>query len=190
MDLSYNRFTGTVSQQILTMPQLLHINVSMNLFSGIEVINFIGIETHLQDIDAQGNILHGRLPANLVTISNLTYINLARNDFTGQIPREYGLKVGNSWKSLFLDHNFLTGYLPPEFRNARMRMKGSLANNCLRCPTNVTLCNGGQRPTSECVENDRLSEDSFTSRGNQVITCNRLCEPVYNNSLSHENKKG
>ncbi|KAJ0035388.1 hypothetical protein Pint_25821 [Pistacia integerrima] len=130
LDLSNNRLTGSIRQQILKLSQVFHINVSMNLFTGIEVAKFV---------------------ANLVTVSNLTSVNLARNDFTGPIPREYGVKVVNSWKSLFLDHNFLTGDLPQEFSNASIRMKGSLANNCLRCPTNVTLCLGGQRSTSECV---------------------------------------
>ncbi|XP_031276986.1 LRR receptor-like serine/threonine-protein kinase RCH1 [Pistacia vera] len=151
LDLSNNRLTGSIRQQILKLSQVVHINVSMNLFTGIEVAKFVGIETHLQDFDAHGNMIRSRLPANLVTVSNLTSVNLARNDFTGPIPREYGVKVVNSWKSLFLDHNFLTGDLPQEFSNASIRMKGSLANNCLRCPTNVTLCLGGQRSTSECV---------------------------------------
>lgn len=154
LDLSYNRFTGTISHGILSLPKVVHIDVSVNRFTAIEVIKFSG-ETELQEFNAQINLLRGHLPINFVTYSNLTSINLARNQFSGRIPAEYGAKLGNSWRNLFLDHNFLTGDLPPEFNNATRRIRGSLSKNCLSCPRIIPFCRGGQRPDSECVgQND------------------------------------
>ncbi|KAL5781145.1 hypothetical protein ACOSP7_006174 [Xanthoceras sorbifolium] len=151
LDLSYNRFTGSITREILTLPRVVRIDVSFNHLTTIEVTKFVGRETRLREFDAQSNLLHGHLPINLVTIRNLTSINLSKNQFSGPIPKDYGAKVGNSWKSLYLDHNYLTGNLPPQFCVASMRIKGNLASNCLKCPINVALCHGGQRPASECV---------------------------------------
>ncbi|TXG72802.1 hypothetical protein EZV62_001381 [Acer yangbiense] len=155
LDLSYNRFAGSITQEILTLPEVVHIDVSVNHLTAIEVPKFAGRETQLQQLDAQANLLRGHLPINLVTIGKLTSINLSNNQFSGPIPTDYGVKLGTSWRSLYLDHNFLGGNLPPQFGIASVRMRGSLANNCLMCPPNVRLCRGGQRPVSECVgQND------------------------------------
>ncbi|GAV85672.1 LRR_1 domain-containing protein/LRRNT_2 domain-containing protein/LRR_4 domain-containing protein, partial [Cephalotus follicularis] len=150
LDLSDNRFSGSIGREILMLPQLVFINVSVNRFTAMEMANFAGMDTQLQVLDVQGNSLHGRLPISLVTVQNLLSINLARNQFYGTIPSEYGLRLGNPWRSLFLDYNFLTGSLPPQFNSTRTRIRGSLANNCLHCPMNIPLCRGGQRPALEC----------------------------------------
>ena len=151
LDVSDNRLSGIISKNVLLLPKLVHLNISLNHFTTIETIDFFGEDTRLQVLDAEYNRLHGYLPVNLVTIRNLTTLNLAHNLFSGTIPREYGDKPGQSWRSLYLDNNFLSGNLPPKFISRRARLTGSLANNCLRCPTNIPLCRGGQRPSSECV---------------------------------------
>lgn len=151
LDLSCNRFSGSISQQVVSLPYLVQLNVSINRFNTIAVPRFDGRPTQLQDFDAHGNQLHGGLPINLVTISNLTIINLSRNLFHGSLPRVYGERLGNPWKRLYLDHNFLSGDIPQEFNSGLAGMHGSLANNCLKCPKNFRLCRGGQRASSECV---------------------------------------
>lgn len=151
LDLSDNRFTGSIHQGILTLPKVTHVNVSVNRFTSLDVIKFSGRETQLQVLDAHENNLRGRLPVNLVTVGNLTRINLGQNQFSGAIPMQYGVKLEWSWQSLFLDHNFLVGNLPPQFNSNTERISGSLAHNCLRCPINISWCNGGQRPAAECV---------------------------------------
>ncbi|XP_057958081.1 probable leucine-rich repeat receptor-like protein kinase At1g35710 [Malania oleifera] len=155
LDLSDNRFSGSIEKEILTLPEVISVNVSLNRFTLLEVGKFTGSQTQLQVIDAQRNSLQGHLPVDLVTAENLTSINLGNNQFSGRIPREYGEKLGESWRILFLDHNFLVGSLPPQFSSTgAMTVSGSLANNCLKCPSNVPLCHGGQRPASECVGQD------------------------------------
>uniref|UniRef100_A0A2N9IIH4 Leucine-rich repeat-containing N-terminal plant-type domain-containing protein n=1 Tax=Fagus sylvatica TaxID=28930 RepID=A0A2N9IIH4_FAGSY len=146
--LNHNILSGHISP-VTRLTHLRKLDVSDNRLS--ETIDFFGEDTRLQVLDAEYNRLHGYLPVNLVTIRNLTTLNLAHNLFSGTIPREYGDKPGQSWRSLYLDNNFLSGNLPPKFISRRARLTGSLANNCLRCPTNIPLCRGGQRPGSECV---------------------------------------
>ncbi|KAK9288366.1 hypothetical protein L1049_016819 [Liquidambar formosana] len=115
----------------------------------MEVVKFSGRETRLEVLDAHTNRLQGRLPVNLVTLENLRSLNLGHNLFSGPIPMQYGAMLEGSWRSLFLDYNFLAGNLPPHF--ASSDIKGSLANNCLRCPPSIPWCHGGQRPASECA---------------------------------------
>ena len=151
LDLSSNRFSGAISEGILMLPNAVRVDISYNRFSSLEVSRFMGSEMQLQELHANTNHLQGHLPVNLVSAKNLRTINLAQNRFTGTIPREYGAKVEGSWRTLFLDSNFLTGGLPQQFLRRGLRISGSLAHNCLICPRNITMCHGGQRPASECV---------------------------------------
>ncbi|XP_059630204.1 leucine-rich repeat receptor-like protein kinase PEPR1 [Cornus florida] len=151
LDLSQNRFSGFIDQAILNLPEVNHINVSVNRFTSIAVIKISGGGSQLRVLDGHSNNLRGHLPVNLVTYANLTAINLGHNQFSGQIPPDYGRKLGQSWRSLFLDYNFLVGSLPTQFNLLAVRIRGSLAKNCLSCPRNILLCSGGQRSASECV---------------------------------------
>lgn len=157
LDVSENRLSGVISKDVLSLPLLVHLNVSNNRFTSIESVNISGEETQLQVLDAENNNFHGHLPAHLITIRNLTAINLAHNQFSGPIPRRYGNRLEQSWTVLYLDDNFLSGNLPPEFIIHAQRITGSLARNCLRCPPNVPLCRGGQRPLSECLRQNNGS---------------------------------
>ncbi|TKY48326.1 leucine-rich repeat receptor protein kinase [Spatholobus suberectus] len=150
LDVSDNRLSGAISGDVLSLRGVVHLNVSFNRFTTLEIINYSLQGPRLQVLEAQGNHLRGHLPVNLVSFVNLTTINLANNQFSGPIPLEYGPKVQTSWGRLYLDHNFLSGNLPSEFTHST-NVRGSLANNCLKCPTNVVLCHGGQRPSTECV---------------------------------------
>ncbi|CAG7903005.1 unnamed protein product [Brassica rapa] len=151
LDVSQNRFSGTIGHEILTFPEISRINVSFNQFISIEVIQVIGMETHLRILDAEGNHLQGPLPLNLATYGNLKDINLRSNMFSGDIPRIYGKRLENSWRSLYLENNYLTGTLPVEFQKISKQIRGSLSNNCLQCPKNVTICQGVQKPKSQCT---------------------------------------
>ena len=117
----------------------------------MEPIDFPGRQTHLQVLDANDNQLHGHLPLTLAGLDNLTSVDLSHNYFSGSIPFEYGAKVGRPWRYLFLNDNFLQGSLPPQFTDEAREIRGSFANNCLRCTQTVPLCRGGQRPHVVCA---------------------------------------
>lgn len=151
LDISNNRLSGAIERDILSLRQVIHLNVSFNRFTSMDVINYSGQRPQLHLLETQGNNLRGNLPINLVSFTNLTIINLSNNQFHGLIPKEYGQKLRTLWRQLYLDHNFLTGKLPLEFTHTTKNVKVSLGNNCLKCPTNVTLCRGGQRPETECL---------------------------------------
>ncbi|XP_010418635.1 PREDICTED: leucine-rich repeat receptor protein kinase MSL1-like [Camelina sativa] len=149
LDVSQNRFSGTVGHEILTFPDISRINVSFNQFISIEVIKVTG--SRLRMLDADGNHLQGHLPLNLATYENLKDINLRSNMFSGDIPRIYGKRLENSWRSLYLENNYLSGSLPEEFQKISKQIRGNLSNNCLQCPKNVPICQGPQKPKSQCT---------------------------------------
>ncbi|GMJ08480.1 hypothetical protein like AT3G59510 [Hibiscus trionum] len=150
VDLSDNLFSGPVNRGVLALPRLTHLNVSFNKFTKMEVNNYFGSGSRLQTLNAQRNRLQGHLPVKLVNLERLTVINLAHNQFAGEIPVGYGQRLGRPWRTLFLDHNYLSGRVPSEFGSAVVKIRGSLANNCLRCPLRIPLCRGRQRSASAC----------------------------------------
>lgn len=153
LDLSDNRFSGPILHQIVTLPELMHVNVSANHFTRIEVFKSTTKESQLQVLDAHSNLLQGHLPLNIITYLNLRTLNLGHNMFSGQIPKEYGPRLGSLWRNLNLEYNYLEGTLPSEFMTRGERARASLAHNCLNCPEHVPWCLGGQRPVSQCRRN-------------------------------------
>ncbi|KAH7836024.1 hypothetical protein Vadar_032051 [Vaccinium darrowii] len=150
MDLSDNKFSGPIYHEILTLPNVNHINLSINSYTEMQVIRISQRDSQLQVLDVHSNHISGHLSPNLATYVNLTTINLSHNQFSGRIPVEYGQMVEETQMSVFLDDNWLVGRLPPQF-NSRATIRGSLAQNCLDCPQNIQLCNGGQKPVLRCV---------------------------------------
>ncbi|KAF1002766.1 uncharacterized protein LOC141700262 [Apium graveolens] len=151
VDLSDNRLSGNIDPEIFTLPFLKYLNVSANRFTSVEVNKFADDSSQLQVLDMHENRLQGNLPLNLFTYSNLTSLNLGHNVFSGRIPEVYGDMIGNPWKTLFLDYNFLEGNLPSRFTST-FNVRGSLARNCLNCPRRLEICRGGQRRAAECAK--------------------------------------
>ncbi|KAK6944446.1 hypothetical protein RJ641_025548 [Dillenia turbinata] len=80
--LRNNKLSGAVTDDIFLLPELIHLNVSVNTFRALEVIEVSGRPTQLQTFEAQQNNLHGHLPRYLVTYENLTSINLQHNQIS------------------------------------------------------------------------------------------------------------
>ncbi|KAL9237507.1 hypothetical protein vseg_012045 [Gypsophila vaccaria] len=150
LDLSDNRFSGRI-RGIVSLPEIVSLNLSVNWFTEIQVPRFAGESSHLETLDVQENRLQGHLPANLPTMPRLTAIYLSHNQLSGPIPRSFGVRLGAPWRQVFLDNNFLVGNVPPEFVASKLKVTGSLAHNCLKCPRNATICDGGQRSAPECA---------------------------------------
>uniref|UniRef100_A0A6N2MJ21 Leucine-rich repeat-containing N-terminal plant-type domain-containing protein n=1 Tax=Salix viminalis TaxID=40686 RepID=A0A6N2MJ21_SALVM len=155
LSLSHNVLSGHISP-VSVLKRLTALDLSDNRLSGLVrqengAIPYPGEDLQLRMLDAHANRLRGRLPISLVNIANLSSIDLSHNQFSGRIPSEYGAKLGSSWKSLFLEDNFLIGNLPPQFVNGTAAVRANLAHNCLRCPPNIRFCRGGQRTNSECA---------------------------------------
>ncbi|XWS22223.1 hypothetical protein CRYUN_Cryun29cG0016000 [Craigia yunnanensis] len=143
IDVSNNRFSSYISKAILALPQLDHLNVSFNQLIAIEVNNSLASGIPLRVLDAQRNHLQGHLPVKFGQLWELSSNNLAHNGLTAQIPMAYGQRDWGAHRE--------PCRLPPQFNNSMVRIRGSLANNYLRCAVNIPLCKGGQRPASGCI---------------------------------------
>eukprot|EP01018_Ginkgo_biloba_P015485 Gb_36204 [translate_table: standard] len=158
LDMSCNRLSGAIDASLFAHQSLQQVNLSNNTFTGISVPNASGLGSQLVAVDIGFNKISGSLPSNFSTMENLAALSLRYNNFQGLIPKEYGVKAKSSTDNvrpfvrLYLDGNYLTGGIPPDFLSiSPENITGSFANNCLtNCPSSVLLCRGAQKPASEC----------------------------------------
>ena len=116
--------------------------------------------TNLTYLDLSRNQLSGSIPPEIGNLTNLTYLNLGFNQLTGSIPPEIGNLTNLTWLGLY--NNQLTGSIPTEIGNLTNLWNLKLHGNQLM----------GEIPESICDLNiDWSNSNSFN------ITNNQLCPP-------------
>ncbi|KAL5205062.1 hypothetical protein ABZP36_009933 [Zizania latifolia] len=85
MDLSSNRFLGSIPDSIGQCQMITYLNLSINSFDGL-IHHSFGNLTGLQTLDLCHNNISGTIPKYLANFSMLTSLNLSFNDLHGQIP--------------------------------------------------------------------------------------------------------
>tara|TARA_B110000014_G_scaffold247403_1_gene220904 strand:- start:21 stop:791 length:771 start_codon:yes stop_codon:yes gene_type:complete len=85
--------------------------------------------TNLTYLDLSRNQLSGTIPPEIGNLTNLTYLNLGFNQITGSIPPEIGNLINLTYLGLYL--NQLTGSIPPEIGNLTNLTWLDLGNNGL-----------------------------------------------------------
>lgn len=109
LDLSFNNFSGQLPIEIAQMPQLKFLILAYNNFSG-HIPPAFGNITTLQALDLSHNMLSGPIPPSLGNLTSLLWLTLADNSLTGQIPPEIGNCRSLMW--LNLANNQLSGEIP------------------------------------------------------------------------------
>ncbi|RWR78880.1 receptor-like protein 12 [Cinnamomum micranthum f. kanehirae] len=96
VDLSNNRFHGSIPQEIGNLKSLIVLNISHNEFSG-PIPSSFGNLRQLESLDLSVNQLSGEIPTELTALTFLAVLNLSRNHFTGRIPQlQQFLTFGNN----------------------------------------------------------------------------------------------
>ncbi|OMO92141.1 hypothetical protein COLO4_17834 [Corchorus olitorius] len=150
LELSDNSLTGPIPAGIVKLNKLWQLELYNNSLSGKIPVGF-GNLTSLEYFDASMNLLEGDL-SELRSLKSIKSLQLLENQFSGEIPEEFGdfknleglslyrnkltgqlpTRIG-SWSNLkFIDvsENFLTGPIPPDMcKNGKMADLLLLQNN-------------------------------------------------------------
>ncbi|GMY13603.1 MDIS1-interacting receptor like kinase 2-like isoform X6 [Fagus crenata] len=106
LDLSYNKFNGSVAHIIGNMEQLRYFNLCNNKIVG-EVPSNIGQLTALETFSLSHNYLTGSIPTQFGDLQLLNTLDLSHNTFSGEIPSTLG--HSQPLNHLDLSCNNLTG---------------------------------------------------------------------------------
>ncbi|XP_052620883.1 receptor-like protein EIX2 [Lactuca sativa] len=85
IDLSSNKLTGQIPNEITILHDLVSLNLSKNELSG-EIPPKIGEMKNLEILDLSRNSFSGGIPPSMSTMSFLNYIDVSYNNFSGRIP--------------------------------------------------------------------------------------------------------
>ncbi|GFZ20984.1 receptor like protein 35 [Actinidia rufa] len=102
IDLSSNKFSGEIPDEIGALIALHVLNLSHNTLTG-RIPSNLGDLANLESLDLSSNQLVGRIPNQLTSLTFLEVLNLSRNHLDGPIPKgkqfdtfENGSYAGNS----------------------------------------------------------------------------------------------
>ncbi|KAK8488537.1 hypothetical protein V6N11_045099 [Hibiscus sabdariffa] len=85
MDLSNNRFSGQIPEEVGQLVSLQMLNFSHNNFIGPIPASFRNLVA-LESLDLSSNKLNGRIPSQMSKLTFLEVLNLSGNNLVGPIP--------------------------------------------------------------------------------------------------------
>ena len=85
IDLSSNKLSGGIPEELTSLHGLIFLNLSHNHLQGKIPVK-IGAMTSLESLDLSMNRLSGFIPQGMATISFLSHLNLSYNNLSGKIP--------------------------------------------------------------------------------------------------------
>ncbi|KAL4308023.1 hypothetical protein GQ457_01G049430 [Hibiscus cannabinus] len=85
MDLSNNKFSGQIPEEVGQLIYLQMLNISHNDFTGPIPASF-GNLVALESLDLSSNKFNGRIPSQMLKLTFLAVLNLSENDLVGKIP--------------------------------------------------------------------------------------------------------
>ena len=106
IDLSCNKFNGTIPQVIGELKLLRLLNLSHNSLIG-HIPSLLGNMSLLESLDLSSNQLEGTIPWQLTSLTFLSTLNLSENHLSGEFPR--GKQLNTFGKDSFLGNSALCG---------------------------------------------------------------------------------
>ncbi|XP_062171122.1 receptor-like protein 33 [Alnus glutinosa] len=110
LDLSYNKFSGSIPDSIASLTQLVFLDLSENNFSG-SIPDSIASLTQLVFLDLLENNFSGSIPDSIASLTKLQYLILSYNNFSGSIPDSTFASL-TQLVSLDLSENNFSGSIP------------------------------------------------------------------------------
>ncbi|KAK8300607.1 hypothetical protein V6Z12_D05G402900 [Gossypium hirsutum] len=85
IDLSCNKLTGEIPEELSSLQELVALNLSRNFFAG-KILQKIGHLRQLEVLDLSRNKFSGNIPTSLSELTFLSILDLSYNDLSGKIP--------------------------------------------------------------------------------------------------------
>ncbi|XP_031122563.1 receptor-like protein EIX2 [Ipomoea triloba] len=107
IDLSDNKLTGQIPEELMDLKGLLNLNLSGNYLKG-KIPGKIGHLKELVSLDLSRNQLSGSIPPTLSSLTFLSHLNLSFNNLSGRIPTGNQLQTLND-ESIYMGNDGLCG---------------------------------------------------------------------------------
>ncbi|PWA71937.1 Leucine-rich repeat-containing protein [Artemisia annua] len=85
LDLSGNRFSGHIPNELMDLEGLRYLNLSRNQLTG-RIPENIGDMRLLESLDLSSNMLQGGIPSSISNLTFLNWLNVSYNSLIGRIP--------------------------------------------------------------------------------------------------------
>ncbi|XP_062073703.1 receptor-like protein EIX2 [Humulus lupulus] len=92
LDLSDNKLSGEIPEELTSLQALLSLNLSGNYLSG-SIPKKIGSMAELESLDLSRNRLSGHIPSGMSSLKFLSFLNLSYNNLSGEIPTSTQLQT-------------------------------------------------------------------------------------------------
>ncbi|KAJ9561048.1 hypothetical protein OSB04_006208 [Centaurea solstitialis] len=89
LDLSCNRLTGEIPEELGLLTQIHALNLSHNQLYGPIPVNFSNL-ANIESLDLSSNNLSGEVPSELVKLNTLSVFNVSYNNLSGRLPEMRG----------------------------------------------------------------------------------------------------
>ncbi|KAF7142794.1 hypothetical protein RHSIM_Rhsim05G0176900 [Rhododendron simsii] len=111
IDLSSNKLSGKIPEQVGSLAGLRSLNLSRNTLTG-KIIQDIGQMKMLESLDLSANRLSGEIPRGIADLNFLSVLNLSRNNLSGKIPLSTQLQSFDA--SAYSENSVLCGVPLPK----------------------------------------------------------------------------
>ena len=108
MDLSVNKLTGTIPEELTNLTGLRGLNLSNNHLKG-NMPAMIGNIRFLESMDFSRNQLSGSIPQSMSALTSLSHLNLSYNKLSGRIPSGNQLQTLDD-PSIYIGNSQLCGF--------------------------------------------------------------------------------